>query len=324
LTATTENVDQNIALAVCNLNTALSETETTLTENMATLDTNLSNDLTALTSSTSTSLSGMSTTISNCITCVNCDVCTALDANTGSNYGVQYITQLNYCGGELNRRTCGVSCAWYVPDGVTKAVFEIWGAGGAGAGSCGRSCCFNFIGAQGGFYQNSATVNVQAGWCYGLCAGGGRCCQTCCRCGCHGCRSCVSGCGVSMCAMGGHGGCNCGSWRDACDSTPRCVLCTKSGGGCFGTYSFQGGMSQLDACCHCLGKQNTPSAAPMMGGGIQQNVNVCWRRHGCACTCGIVPVAHGGMSGMTTYCGSGACCQWGAPGGPGVVKITYS
>jgi hypothetical protein len=291
---------------------------------MDTLDTNLSGDLSTLTSTTSSSLSDMSTTISNCITCVNCDVCTALDANTGSNYGTEWITQFNYCGGDLAKRTCGSQCTWTVPTGVTKAVFEIWGAGGAGAGSCGRSCCMTYVGAQGGFYNTSGTINVQQGWTYAICAGGGRCCITCCRCGCHGCRSCVNGCNLVMCAMGGYGGCTCGSWRDQCDSTPRCVLCTKSGGGCFYTASHQGRMDKGDSCCHCTMVRNNPTPAPMMGAGVGQALNTCWRRHGCVCVCGHVPVGHGGMSGMTTYCGSGACCQWGAPGGPGAVKITYS
>jgi len=323
LATTTENVDQNIAQAVCNLNTSLTNTETTLTTAMNTLDTNLSSDMTTLSTDTSTNLTNMSNTISNCMTCVNCDVSACFAANAGSKYGVQWLTQFNYCGGDLNRRTCGVSCAWCVPDGVTKAVFELWGAGGAGAGSCSTSCCMNYVGAQGGFYQNSGTVNVQPGWCYGICAGGGRCCLTCCRCGCHGCRSCVSGCNISMCAMGGYGGCSCGSWRNSCDSTARCALCIKSGGGCFATWSHQGGMwGKGDNCCHCNGITNKPTASPMMGEGVSQHLHHCWRRCGAQCWCGFVPVGHGGQSGMSTYCGN--CSQTGAPGGPGAVKITYS
>jgi len=278
--------------------------------------------MTNLSSSTASSLTGLTATISDCMTCVNCDVCTAIDANTGSNYGVEWLTQFNYCGGDLNRRTCGVSCNWTVPAGVTKAVFELWGAGGQGSGSCSTSCCMTYVGAQGGYYNNSGTVNVSPGWTYQICAGGSRCCQQCCRCGCHGCRSCVAGCNISMCAMGGHGGCTCGSWRDYCDSRPQCIICAKSGGGCFTTYSHQGVMERGDSCCHCTSVKNNPTAAPMMGGGVGQALNTCWRRHGCACICGFVPTAHGGMSGMTTYCGN--CTQYGAPGGPGVVKITYS
>jgi hypothetical protein len=321
LTATTDNVDQNIALAVCNLNTALADTEQTLTENMATLDTNLSGDLSTLASNTTTSLTNMTNTVSSCMTCINCDVCTAIDANTGSNYGVEYITQFNYCGGDLAKRTCGQQCTWTVPTGVTKATFELWGAGGAGAGSCGTSCCMTHVGAQGGHYVHSGTRNVNPGWTYSICAGGGRCCLTCCRCGCHGCRTCVSGCNVSMCAMGGHGGCSCGSWINFCDSIPICYLCTKSGGGCFSTSSHQGGMSH-GRCCHCEDNRNYPTPAPMMGGGVTQHLHHCWRRCGAQCICGHVPVAHGGKNGMTTYCGY--CGNTGAPGGPGVVKITYA
>ncbi len=68
---------------------------------------------------------------------------------------------------------CGASCTWTVPNGVTKARFQIWGAGGgANKPPC---CCGHTVFGSTGAYA-SVIIPVEAGWTYTLCAGCAYCC----------------------------------------------------------------------------------------------------------------------------------------------------
>ena len=68
---------------------------------------------------------------------------------------------------------CGASCTWTVPAGVTKARFQMWGAGGgANKPPC---CCGHTVFGSTGAYA-SVIVPVEAGWTYTLCAGCAYCC----------------------------------------------------------------------------------------------------------------------------------------------------
>lgn len=97
---------------------------------------------------------------------------------------------------------CGGCCLWTVPAGVTRARFEIWGAGG-GSPPPGCCCAITPFGATGAYAV--VCMPVVAGCQYTLCAG----CAFCCfprfaAAGCHGCASYVSGAGLcNFCAMGG-------------------------------------------------------------------------------------------------------------------------
>lgn len=324
LTTTTENVDQNIALAVCNLNTSLSTTEATLNTAMSALNTSLTNDLSTLSTSTSTDLSSMSTTISNCMTCVNCDVGACFAANSGAKYGINWI--YNCCGMKCSRcgdcnAGIGKCCLWTAPAGINRVQFEIWSAGGSGAGGCNYYCCMTSMASGGGGNYATKTIDVNPGWTYTVCAGDTyRCCAHTWNGG-RGCKSWVSGCNISMCAFGGQGAriCNCGAWgweqRETCHNGDGMGFC----GADFGMMGTNGPGSSTSGC-HCYSHNNYGGQAPMIGLMATNTATETW----CSCACHTNWPSGGGMNGESTYCGNHAkCCAVGHMGGSGVVRITY-
>lgn len=96
----------------------------------------------------------------------------------------------------------GGTCTWTVPTGVTKARFELWGAG---AGSQAGNCCGHGPTGNSGSYA-SVCMTVTPGEAYVLCAGAANstlsyCCQSC---DISGCQSFVTGAGLTnFCANGG-------------------------------------------------------------------------------------------------------------------------
>lgn len=123
---------------------------------------------------------------------------TSYAGNTG---GVDF-SGFKVCAANL---TSGACCQWTVPAGVTRARFQIWGAG---AGSLSGCCCGGSTHGTTGAYA-SIIIPVVAGCQYTLCAG--------CACavpirwttGCtssHAAASYVTGYGLcNYCAMGGRG-----------------------------------------------------------------------------------------------------------------------
>tara|TARA_B100001113_G_scaffold234576_1_gene192714 strand:- start:412 stop:1497 length:1086 start_codon:yes stop_codon:yes gene_type:complete len=103
--------------------------------------------------------------------------------------------------------TCGRSCTWTVPSGVTKARFQLWGAGG-GANNPSRCCGFTFYGSTAAYA--SVIIPVTAGSSYTICSGCAYCCMGAPWAGAPrnpGCPSYVQGTGLCyFCAMGGDGG----------------------------------------------------------------------------------------------------------------------
>jgi hypothetical protein len=97
---------------------------------------------------------------------------------------------------------CGGACTWTVPAGVTKARFELWGAG---AGSVTPTCCGHAPTGMSGAYA-SVCMTVAPGQVYTLCAGSASTSQAYCTQGTDvsGCASYVTGSGLTnFCAMGG-------------------------------------------------------------------------------------------------------------------------
>lgn len=125
---------------------------------------------------------------------------------------------------------CGACCAWTVPAGVTRARFQLWGAGGgSGAGCCCGGSPFGSTGAYA-----SVIIPVTAGDTYTLCSGCAMCC--CATAGssgnnASGCPSFVVGIGLTnFCAQGGEASLY-------CQLLTRCVSGAPSGycmflGGC--------------------------------------------------------------------------------------------
>ena len=215
--------------------------------------------------------------------------------------------------------TPGCCCAWTVPSGVERVTFELWGAGGNGNGACSCNRCQHFQGAAGGAY-NTKTISTTAGCTYSVCAGGVyRCCSRECN-GCNGCSSYVNGHNLSnFCAHGGARGCANADWSVVCTSRAWCCVSPGTWGGDFAMAGHQDGFSG-HWNCHCTGDINNTctTGAPFLVASTENQLDQCWIR----CGCWTAPYATGGMSAMTTYCGSGHCGQ-GGQGGSGMVRITY-
>lgn len=127
-------------------------------------------------------------------------------------------------------KRCNSSCTWTVPEGVTRARFQIWGAGGgSGAGHC---CGGSPFGASGAYA--SVIIPVTEGCVYCLCAGCAYCCYPSRRAEGRmpGCPSWVAGFGLcNFCANGGPG--RIGTWMAAYGRPNTCrlayVTCNSSG-----------------------------------------------------------------------------------------------
>ena len=235
-----------------------------------------------------------------------------LEPTAFKNYTVQWVR------GCLGVCSPGCCCLWTVPSGVKRVTFELWGAGGNGAGACSNGRCQHYAGAQGGYY-NIKTISVQDGWTYTICAGGVYPCNSIECNGCEGCTSYVNGCNLSnFCAIGGCAGCADSAWNVPCFSDAgRCCMAPGAWGGDFGMGNHRGAYTGAWNC-HCYRHIFCASGAPFLGGAnVTGELTECWIR----CGCWNVPYGSGGQNAMTTYCG-GACGQ-GGTGGPGVVKITY-
>ena len=99
---------------------------------------------------------------------------------------------------------------WKVPEGARLATFEIWGAGGNGAGA---ACCQQGIPGGSGAYAYK-TINVTPGQCYIACNPiGQQCCYFCIanhQCGFRGGKTYIKGDGLTnFCAEGGNPGVTC-------------------------------------------------------------------------------------------------------------------
>lgn len=240
---------------------------------------------------------------------------------------------------------------WCTPTGTTKMKFEIWGGGGGGASM--RGCHGGIPGGSGAWAEKTITsADFSAGDCYDLCSGwGGQ--WYCCSCvGCRGCKSYVTGNGLSnFCADGGFGGyvyCFC-YYRQCCISGPngdgrgvdygwhymgRSGCCSPYYGADRGEYGVPGFYTNYCGCGsdtnNCWVKQWIPNSPGLSSLGGQHN-GVRVQGHACnnewphCSQQGIgsnhynFPRAGGGMS--ATTCGDGQCC--GQPGGTGMVRITY-
>ena len=101
---------------------------------------------------------------------------------------------------------CGKGCTWTVPSGVTKARFQLWGAGG-GANHPSKCCGWTHFGSTGAYL--SVIIPVTTNHTYTLCAGCAYCCWGQAGSGANrmpGCPSYVQGCNLCyLCAQGGDG-----------------------------------------------------------------------------------------------------------------------
>jgi hypothetical protein len=187
----------------------------------------------------------------------------------------------------------GVCCQWTVPAGVTRARFQLWGAGGGSGSNC-LSGCFvaTPFGATGAYA--SVIIPVTPADTYTLCSG--------CATGCFaasppssrnpGCASFVTGNGLcNFCAEGGGG--RLGEWMSEFGSCSTCYVsstatCTGSGivSSGSGVCSFQttGGVLPYVASASYFGT-TTSATNPSIVYGIRGM----WAKYGSTCerlTCG--------------------------------------
>jgi hypothetical protein len=121
---------------------------------------------------------------------------------------------------------CGATCTWTVPSGVTRARFQLWGAGGgANKAPC---CCGDAPFGSTGAYA-SVIIPVTAGNSYVICSGCAFCCFGSTTSGANripGCPSWVTGPGLcNFCANGGQG--SLGNWMAAYGKSTPCYLATN-------------------------------------------------------------------------------------------------
>jgi len=135
---------------------------------------------------------------------------------------------------------CNCSCNWTVPSGVTKARFQLWGAGGgANRGPC---CCAHTPFGSTGAYA-SVIIPVTAGWTYCMCTGCAYCCYAYSSSGSHrinGCQTWVNGCHFcNFCADGGQG--SLGTWMSMRGNYCVCRVASAQNDQCGGQICYNGG-----------------------------------------------------------------------------------
>ena len=235
----------------------------------------------------------------------------------------------------------GRCCRWTVPAGTTSIKFEILSGGGPG-GSSGGDYDYG-IGGQGGNYAvktlQKSVHNFTDGTAYTVCAAGSSACSCCCSCNVncrHGCRSYVTGTGLSnFCATGGMGGptiwdkmsncynchignvqCNRGLYNDSWQAN----VCNEATYGADMTFRGTAGSMnrQYDCCADHFSVAGSPSGPISAMHGVGG-------KHPCtgdfACCSAHAAFPGGGGAGHVTM-SRNAC--WGSFGAGGLVRITYS
>jgi hypothetical protein len=157
---------------------------------------------------------------------------------------------------------CGACCAWTVPAGVTRARFQLWGAGGgANKGPC---CCGDAPFGSTGAYA-SVIIPVTEGCTYTLCSGCAFCCFASSTSGAQripGCPSWVTGSGLcNFCANGGQG--SLGNWMAALGRSSPCQVSAVNFTACGARICNSGGDLCGAGSCSNTGAiiQHVPGAA---------------------------------------------------------------
>ena len=236
-------------------------------------------------------------------------------ADIGNPKRVLYIINKN-----LAATSGGQCCLWTVPAGMTSATFEMWGAGGDGAGA---RCCEGAGGMSGtnGSYAVK-TVDTVAGCQFRLCAGGTGCSNCCCGIVPAAFPSYaydVTAGTMAGCAVGGNGGCNQVTRYDF-----NGYVC------CWGTLSGEGlgdltikGTGNIGLKSHyCY--QHIYQIVPGGIGSDRMTSAVCansMTEQGPSIMTSCAS-AWGGVGTNGRACGGGFC--HGQQGGYGVVKVSYT
>lgn len=238
-------------------------------------------------------------------------------------------------------------CNLCVPSSANIVTFELWGGGGAGAGS--RCCAWGPPGGAGAYASFSAD-NSGGSYtgCYRICLASATCCVDSDN-GRIGCCTRLDGEGICMCAQGGRPGCSICNFYNCFPNSGCGVLEHPNATDCACFYGPTGttgvpgrhGYLQTDVCCSsdfCYYKV----AIPLPGGFGRQEVtyqlmrscgDMCnqpyntnrrasgWATGGSA---GYGEISRPVGAGGDTARVCGGTCQCGGPGGPGLVKVSWT
>ena len=213
----------------------------------------------------------------------------------------------------------GCCCLWTVPTQVQRLQWELWGAGGNGAGACSCNRCHHFQAAMGGTYS-AKTISTVQGCQYSVCAAGVyRCLSRECEAYYNGRTSYVNGYNLSnFCACGGDRARANTSWNAGCFGVNNYCFGPTHNGNDMTIATQRPGWSTAGGNCRCHPQEIHQGQAPKIGGYSSGGVRQCWIR----CGYFAVPYGTGGQSALNTFCGS-SCCGQGGTGGGGLVKVMY-
>ncbi len=210
----------------------------------------------------------------------------------------------------------GKCCQWTIPAGTNYVVWEMWGGGASGSGSC---CCMQGYAADSGSYAVKSSA-VSPGDTFTMCAGAATCCRpnesnhT-------GCNTFVMGTpsGLScFCATACGGICTncsqCHGYFGCYSCCMNCYNCSQQPNNVdFGISGIKGS-TQRSQHCGDRGLQYIP-VAPMAQSGPKMGPNGCCTRGGDMF--GSWPGGAGSSS--QSY---GSCCC-GSPGAGGAIYVLY-
>ena len=239
-----------------------------------------------------------------------------------------YLYNANY----WNVANGGCCLLWTVPAGTTSIRFEL--TGGGGTGSIG-ACCSNGPSGGAGAYAVKTLFAYDGDFVagstqYTICSGASTdcsCCRQCTACACcgrRGCRSFVTGSGLSnFCAEGGALGWH--NWGGGCYSYVCPAQCNKCLQVCacwrradFGIIGPSGGKHNNQYCRGTDRSWTGPGVGPYaVSTNFGQDNCSRGNTHGCCKGQALFP-GGGGISPFT----DGGCC-WGGWGAGGLVVVSY-
>lgn len=249
-----------------------------------------------------------------------------------------------------------------VMPGVTELTFEIWGGGGGGAGAC--NCQQGNPGGAGAYARKTLRGcdfpgGTLGGFCYLLFIGPTTCCSSCCE-GVRGCKTYITGCGLSnFCADGGLPGktCCCAFVEEkvaGVGTMPKFgAQCYGRNWGCYtfsptgfewcdcacgygGDYHIGGKLGYFRTFCACGDQCLVTLGIPQPGGFTTQctryfnarnfgnscNQHPAWYQSGEWPGSQCCGPGMPGQGAVSATSTGGSCCQ-GMPGKSGLVKITF-
>tara|TARA_R110001592_G_scaffold11657_1_gene57028 strand:+ start:7275 stop:8111 length:837 start_codon:yes stop_codon:yes gene_type:complete len=250
---------------------------------------------------------------------------------SGVSTGVAHQFHL-FNGNYWNVANGGCCLLWTVPAGTTSVRFEL--TGGGGTGSIG-ACCSNGPSGGAGAYATKTLFAYNGDFTagstqYTICSGASTdcsCCRQCTSCACcgrRGCRSFVTGSGLSgFCAEGGAWGWHhCSGGCYSCVAPAQCnkclQICACYNGADFGIPGPSGGKHQNQFCRGTDRSWTGPGVGPYAAStNFGQDNCSAGNSQGCCKGQALFP-GGGGISPFT----DGGCC-WGGWGAGGLVVVSY-